>query len=288
MANFKGVGFPLLASAVCKLKSSTRCPVAIALLAVTFSAVPFSAILFSPISFSHRAAIAQAGAETAETTVTGSVLYRARIALPPESVVEVKLLNVSLADAPAVTVAAQTIVTTGEQVPIPFSVPYAASDIDHSATYVVSADILVDDQLRWTTDTQYPVLTQGAPLDIDVVLVMAESDSTPEKPPVEAPTTPEPTTPEAALPSEVEIAVKAALAAEIGDTETTVESYSRQTWSDGCLGLGGPAEACLAALTEGWQVELVDSATGNRYTYRTNENGSAVRLDENAGSSISN
>ena len=78
------------------------------------------------------------------------------------------------------------------------------------------------------------------------------------------------------------MAVKAALSAEIGDIVTTVESYSPQTWSDGCLGLGGPAEACLAALTEGWQVEMVDSATGDRYTYRTDEDGSAVRLDENA------
>ncbi|MEL7353838.1 MAG: YbaY family lipoprotein [Cyanobacteria bacterium J06560_5] len=244
------------------------------------------------------------GSETAETTVTGSVLYRARIALPPEAVVEVKLLDVSLADAPSVTVAEQTIVTTGEQVPIPFSLPYAASDIDPSATYIVNADILVDDQLRWTTDTQYPVLTQGAPSEIDVVVVMADGAGTPDEPPAKPaepepteptepepePTEPEPepTEPEAALPDEVEIAVKAALADEIGDTVTTVESYSQQTWSDGCLGLGGPAEACLAALTEGWQVEVVDSATGDRYTYRTNGDGSAVRLDETADMPLAN
>ena len=232
------------------------------------------------------------GSETAETTVTGSVLYQARIALPPGAVVEVKLLDVSLVDAPSVTVAEQTIVTTGEQVPIPFSLPYSASDIDPSAAYIVSADILVDDQLRWTTDTQYPVLTQGAPSEIDVVLVMADGAGTPEEEPAEPttpePTTPEPTVPEAALPNEVEMAVKAALATEIGDTVTTVDSYSQQTWSDGCLGLGGPAEACLAALTEGWQVEVVDSATGDRYTYRTNGDGSAVRLDETADMPLAN
>lgn len=222
--------------------------------------------------------------ETAAMTVTGSVLYRSRIALPPGAVVEVKLLDVSLADSPAVTVAEQTIVTTGQQVPIPFSLAYADSDIDPGAIYVVRADILIDDQLRWTTDTQYPVLTQGASSETDVVLVMADSISTPEEP-AEKPTT---STPEATLPEDVETAVKAALAAEIGDMETVVDSYSQQTWSDGCLGLGGPAEFCLAALTKGWQVELVDSATGDRYTYRTNEDGSAVRLDENAGSPISN
>ena len=236
------------------------------------------------------------GAETeiAETSVSGSVLYQARIALPPESVVKVKLLDISRVDAPAVTVAEQTIVTTGQQVPIPFSLPYEPGEINPDDIYIISADILVDDQLRWTTDTQYPVLTRGASSEIDVVLVMVNGTGTPEDPP-ENPTTPEPTTPEptepeptepeptepeAALPDEVETAVKAALAAEIGDTETTVDSYSRQTWSDGCLGLGGPAESCLAALTEGWQVALVDSATGDRYTYRTNEDGSAVRLDD--------
>lgn len=53
-----------------------------------------------------------------------------------------------------------------------------------------------------------------------------------------------------------------------------------QTWSDGCLGLGGPAESCLMALVPGWQIRV---ESGSQWlVYRTNDSGSAVRLDEAA------
>ncbi len=86
------------------------------------------------------------------------------------------------------------------------------------------------------------------------------------------------------LPDEIATQVKAQLGAITDATSFQVGRYSRETWSDGCLGLGGPAEACLAALTEGWQVEMIDTATGKRYVYRTNLNGDSIRrstLDKN-------
>jgi hypothetical protein len=51
----------------------------------------------------------------------------------------------------------------------------------------------------------------------------------------------------------------------------------RQEWSDGCLGLGGPAESCMAGIVRGWRV----TAEGGRQTfiYRTNESGSVVRQE---------
>lgn len=51
----------------------------------------------------------------------------------------------------------------------------------------------------------------------------------------------------------------------------------RQQWSDGCLGLGGPTELCMAAIVPGWRV----TAEGGRQTfvYRTNESGSVVKLE---------
>ena len=61
-----------------------------------------------------------------------------------------------------------------------------------------------------------------------------------------------------------------------------VQASSRQTWSDGCLGLGGPAEACLFALTEGWQVTVVDG-TDEATTYRTNLNGDSIRREPKNG-----
>lgn len=55
-----------------------------------------------------------------------------------------------------------------------------------------------------------------------------------------------------------------------------LEAHEKE-WSDSCLGLGGPAESCLAAITPGYDVLL--SHDGVEYRYRTNEDGSSVRED---------
>ena len=48
-----------------------------------------------------------------------------------------------------------------------------------------------------------------------------------------------------------------------------------ETWTDGCLGLGGPAESCLQALVPGFRVEMVSN--GKSYFYRTDKTGSTIR-----------
>jgi hypothetical protein len=53
--------------------------------------------------------------------------------------------------------------------------------------------------------------------------------------------------------------------------------YSRQTWSDGCLGLGRSDELCTEALTPGWRVTA--AADGQTWIYRTDIRGSNVRLE---------
>lgn len=100
--------------------------------------------------------------------VSGVVTYRQRIALPTGSVIEVKLLDVSKADAPAVTIAEQTIITKGEQVPIPFTLSYDSQKIDPRHTYAVQARILLNNQLRWINTTRYSVITQGNPTTVEV------------------------------------------------------------------------------------------------------------------------
>src|SRR3546814_14991803 len=52
--------------------------------------------------------------------VRGSLTYRERIALPPGSVAEVTLQDVSRADAPSTILARHTIPLVGRQVPVPF------------------------------------------------------------------------------------------------------------------------------------------------------------------------
>lgn len=98
--------------------------------------------------------------------LSGTVTYLPRIALPPNAVVHVRLEDVSRADAPAITLAEQTIPTEGRQVPIPFELVYDPSRIEASHRYAVRAEIRGGDEgLLWTTDTMHPVLTSGAPSD---------------------------------------------------------------------------------------------------------------------------
>jgi hypothetical protein len=63
----------------------------------------------------------------------------------------------------------------------------------------------------------------------------------------------------------------------VGEGSIVIMLIENKTWSDGCLGLGGPAESCLAAQTEGFRVEL--EASGKTYVYRTDATGAAVRAE---------
>lgn len=59
--------------------------------------------------------------------------------------------------------------------------------------------------------------------------------------------------------------------------QITIQSAEPMEWSDGCLGLGGPVELCLQAITPGYRVTL--QAGGKQYVYRTDETGQAVRAE---------
>lgn len=76
------------------------------------------------------------------------------------------------------------------------------------------------------------------------------------------------------------------LAAKLGVAESSIVimEVEAKTWSDGCLGLGGPAESCLAALVEGFKVEL--AARGESYTYRTDKTGASLRMEGGAQSAV--
>lgn len=57
----------------------------------------------------------------------------------------------------------------------------------------------------------------------------------------------------------------------------TIVQHSRETWSDGCLGLGTASESCLMALTEGWRVEV--SSGQQNWVYRTDLMANMIRLE---------
>lgn len=107
--------------------------------------------------------------EVVEKSVTGSVTYMQRIALPSGSLLEVSLADVSLVGAPARIVGKQEITTT-TQVPIAFEIKYDSSQIVPAHSYAVQARITTDGKLSWINDTAYPVLTRGNPDHVEMKL----------------------------------------------------------------------------------------------------------------------
>jgi uncharacterized lipoprotein YbaY len=126
---------------------------------------------------SARVSIAPDGAQTLEVndvvqtdsaTVTGTVSYLPRIAMPPNAILEVQLVDVSRADAPAIVLASQGTVFGGRQVPIPFELVYSPDQIDPRFTYAVQARIIVDGELRFINTSRVAVITQGNPTTVAV------------------------------------------------------------------------------------------------------------------------
>jgi hypothetical protein len=64
----------------------------------------------------------------------------------------------------------------------------------------------------------------------------------------------------------------------IPSTKLKIIKYSRETWSDGCLGLSKPDELCTQVLVEGWRVVVSNSR--QTWIYRTNGNGQNLRLEK--------
>jgi putative lipoprotein len=112
------------------------------------------------------------GATTGSGTasVTGTVTYREKIAMPQDAVVIVQLQDTSLMDVPAVDIGAQVIEGAGT-VPVHFSVGFDPAEIIDNHTYSLRATITSGDELLWTTDTAYPVITRGNPPTAELLLI---------------------------------------------------------------------------------------------------------------------
>jgi putative lipoprotein len=109
-------------------------------------------------------------AQDARPSVTGTLTYRERVALVPEAVIQVQLVNVSRLDAPAVVLSEQRFTAGGNQVPLPFQLPYDPALIQPGDMYAVQARISVADDLLFITTDHYAVLTRGQPSNVDLML----------------------------------------------------------------------------------------------------------------------
>jgi putative lipoprotein len=111
-----------------------------------------------------------APAQSSDPMITGTISYMARMALPPDAAVDVRLEDVSLADAPSKLVAENIFALGDKQVPVPFQLPYNATDIQPSHRYSVRANITVNGNRLFTTTDSYPVLTSGAGSEVALTL----------------------------------------------------------------------------------------------------------------------
>lgn len=104
------------------------------------------------------------------TSVSGSAAYRQRIAMSPNAVLNVRIEDVSRADAKSQIIAESKEAFGNRQVPIGFSLQIPNNAIDPSRNYNLRATITDNGQLRFMTNRSYPVLTHGNPAKVDVIL----------------------------------------------------------------------------------------------------------------------
>lgn len=102
----------------------------------------------------------------ATKSLRGSVSYRERIALPPHAVLEVRLVDASLADAPSKTIAV-TRIKTRHRMPIPYRLRYDEDRIRRNRSYALQARITVNGKLWFISTTRHSVFT-GQPNETDI------------------------------------------------------------------------------------------------------------------------
>lgn len=60
-------------------------------------------------------------------------------------------------------------------------------------------------------------------------------------------------------------------------SQFNIVAAQKRTWPDGCLGLTQPGVLCTQALVPGWEVTVSNGE--DTWVYRTDEEGSVVKLD---------
>jgi putative lipoprotein len=107
-------------------------------------------------------------------SVTGTVAYRERVALPPDAIVEVSLIDATVRDDAARVVATTTVRADGHEVPLPFTLHYDAGRIAKTHLYTVGAVIKSSGEPLFTTDIARPVITQENPAHVDLMLMRVD------------------------------------------------------------------------------------------------------------------
>ena len=113
----------------------------------------------------------ESGDQGKATMVKGTVAYRERMALPSDAVVEVWMTDVTPGIITTMQVLGQTTIQTeGQQVPIPFELPYDPAQIVPDHTYGIRAAIQAGGQTLFASNAPTSVITQGNPTQVELWL----------------------------------------------------------------------------------------------------------------------
>jgi len=102
--------------------------------------------------------------------VTGTVSYRERIGLTGDAVIRVTIRDLEERD----TIIGLRLIYHAGQVPIEFSVVYDPALVDETHRYELRAEIVDNERLAFVTSETYPVITQGAPSKVEVLVRAAD------------------------------------------------------------------------------------------------------------------
>lgn len=116
---------------------------------------------------------------TEATTLSGSLSYRERMALPEEGVIIVQLLDVSLADAPAEILAEKHLTPEG-QVPVDFRLAYDPAEVQTNHRYALRGEIRdAQGELLWTTTEHHGVDLSVASPEVPELILTRVAEPTP-------------------------------------------------------------------------------------------------------------
>lgn len=118
-------------------------------------------------------AVSSAVPTTANATcppVTGEVLYKAKIALPSDATIHIRLEEQSIADVAATVIGETKILSDGQQVPITFSLQPDCAAL--KAAQMPGFTVRIEDAkgaLMFINDTRFPLAPDNGPNRIEVV-----------------------------------------------------------------------------------------------------------------------
>lgn len=114
---------------------------------------------------------------TAAGELQGSVTYRERIALPPDAVLDVRLVDPARRGLAAPIVARTAIATQGRQAPLPFTLHLAPPRVERGGSYSLQAHIRSGGRVLFTSEKAVPVVGGTDPGRVELLLVRAAGSS---------------------------------------------------------------------------------------------------------------